>query len=408
MSHAGSQKTRPLLSDMQPSMRPPTGETPWLITSHVIHPAQTQIRRPLISTASTTSEIVWSCGQRPSHPNLVNGVVHQPSRTLTPAPTQPTPDTTSRRTSASLAASRAHRGFGLRPLRYSAPRCPTSGLVALRFLISQPPVHRASSVSSLSRAMALRSQPAKILNDSRPNTARFRPPTPQPEAAREHPATALAQRWTRTSSRQPLFPRHPTRLRVTACKAPSAAASPQQLRTILKLSASCSTLAAVFLERRGEAATTLLVTALAVFMDVSLAVIPVSTSGSTDQMIRLRSPLFVLAIKLSFVMSQYYEANNRDGQACSFAGNGTVNPLAPSSVSAANSAASSCISNPAATFTPSSPASGGGASSTGASSGSSASGRTNGAVALFGDGKGMLGLGAMFAVGVASAAWTLA
>jgi hypothetical protein len=58
------------------------------------------------------------------------------------------------------------------------------------------------------------------------------------------------------------------------------------------------------------------------------------------------------AVKASYVMSLYYEANQRNAQACSFSGNGTVNPNAPSSVSAANAAASSCISNPGAVFTP--------------------------------------------------------
>ncbi|KAF8898483.1 carbohydrate-binding module family 43 protein/Glycoside hydrolase family 72 protein [Infundibulicybe gibba] len=67
-------------------------------------------------------------------------------------------------------------------------------------------------------------------------------------------------------------------------------------------------------------------------------------------------------IKLSYVMSLFYEANNRDEQACSFAGNGTVNPLAPTSPTAADAAASSCVSSPSATFVPSAVASGGGSS----------------------------------------------
>lgn len=54
-------------------------------------------------------------------------------------------------------------------------------------------------------------------------------------------------------------------------------------------------------------------------------------------------------IKLSYIMSEYYEASNRAAQACSFGGNGTVNPLATSSTSAA-AAAKSCNSNPDATF----------------------------------------------------------
>jgi len=60
--------------------------------------------------------------------------------------------------------------------------------------------------------------------------------------------------------------------------------------------------------------------------------------------------------KLSFVMTQYYEATNQNAQSCSFGGNATLNSQAPSSVSAANAAASSCLTNPGATFTPSAPA----------------------------------------------------
>jgi len=110
-------------------------------------------------------------------------------------------------------------------------------------------------------------------------------------------------------------------------------------------------------------------------------------------------------IKLSYIMSEYYEANNRDAQACSFAGNGTVNPLAPSSASAANSAATSCVSNPAATFTPTAPAAGSGGSSTGTTS---TSAKHNSAIALFVDGGALVGMGVMAAIGFASAVWTLA
>jgi hypothetical protein len=108
--------------------------------------------------------------------------------------------------------------------------------------------------------------------------------------------------------------------------------------------------------------------------------------------------------KLSFVMSEFYEANNRDPQACSFSGNGTVNPNAPSSASAANAAASSCLSNPTATFIPSAPS--GGGSST--SSGSKPS-RSNGAATLLiGDSKSLLAWSLMVIVSVMGALWTLA
>jgi len=110
-------------------------------------------------------------------------------------------------------------------------------------------------------------------------------------------------------------------------------------------------------------------------------------------------------IKLSYVMSNYYQLNNRNGQACSFAGNGTVNPLAPSSISAADAAASSCISNPSATFVPSAPANTGGSSSGSGASGSSAG---SGAVSLIGDNNALLGMTVMALVSIASAVWTLA
>lgn len=73
-------------------------------------------------------------------------------------------------------------------------------------------------------------------------------------------------------------------------------------------------------------------------------------------------------------MSQFFEANKRDPQACSFAGNGTVNAKASTTVSAVD-VASSCLSNPGATFTPSAvPTSGGGSSSSGSSGGGSSGG----------------------------------
>jgi hypothetical protein len=113
-------------------------------------------------------------------------------------------------------------------------------------------------------------------------------------------------------------------------------------------------------------------------------------------------------VKLSYIMSQFYEANNRQGQACSFAGNGTVNPLAPTSAAAANAAASSCVANPDATFVPSAAPNSGGSSSSGSGTkGSSSSSPHNGAVNVFGDGKSLVGLGLMVVVGVVSAVFTV-
>ncbi|KAF9045226.1 glycoside hydrolase family 72 protein [Panaeolus papilionaceus] len=82
-------------------------------------------------------------------------------------------------------------------------------------------------------------------------------------------------------------------------------------------------------------------------------------------------------IKLSYVMSQFFEANKRDPQACSFAGNGTVNTKASTTV-AAVAVASSCLSNPGATFTPSAAPTSGGGSSSGGSSGGGSSGGSGG------------------------------
>ncbi|KAF8898482.1 glycoside hydrolase family 72 protein [Infundibulicybe gibba] len=110
-------------------------------------------------------------------------------------------------------------------------------------------------------------------------------------------------------------------------------------------------------------------------------------------------------IKLSYIMSKYYEANNRNGQACSFGGNGTVNPLAPTTASAADTAASSCVANPSATFVPTAAASSGagGASATG---GGATAGK-NGAMTIM-SGNALVGMAGMGIITVVSAFWTLA
>lgn len=101
------------------------------------------------------------------------------------------------------------------------------------------------------------------------------------------------------------------------------------------------------------------------------------------------------AVKLSYVMSQYYEANKRNAQACSFAGNGTVNPHASSSVSAI-AVASSCISNPGATFAPTA------AATTGAHTSTSSSTKGSSANSAVGNTHAVGGLVAMTFVGLAS------
>lgn len=98
-------------------------------------------------------------------------------------------------------------------------------------------------------------------------------------------------------------------------------------------------------------------------------------------------------------MSEYYESNNRNPQACSFSGNGTVNTLASSSVSA-SAVASSCISNAAAVFTPSAPTTTGGSSST-------SSGHKGGSVSLVGSLDAIVGMSVMAIIGVMTAVWTL-
>jgi hypothetical protein len=115
-----------------------------------------------------------------------------------------------------------------------------------------------------------------------------------------------------------------------------------------------------------------------------------------------------LAIKLSYVMSEWYELNAHNAQACSFAGNGTVNPLAASTTSAANTAATSCLANFAATFVPTTPA-GGSASGTGSGSSTSTStGAKSGAVNLIANAEALVGMVVVALVSMGSIVWTMA
>ena len=110
------------------------------------------------------------------------------------------------------------------------------------------------------------------------------------------------------------------------------------------------------------------------------------------------------ATLLSFVMSEYFEANKRNAQACSFGGNGTVNAKASSS-SNATVVASSCLSSATGTFVPTAP------SSTGSTSGSgSKSGSTHGAATtvVVSDVRGLLGVFLMLAISVAGGLLSLA
>ncbi|CAA7259990.1 unnamed protein product [Cyclocybe aegerita] len=111
-------------------------------------------------------------------------------------------------------------------------------------------------------------------------------------------------------------------------------------------------------------------------------------------------------IKLSYVMSQFYEANDRNPQSCSFAGNGTVNPLAPTG--SASSAASSCIANPSAVFTPSAVPTTANSGATGGATTTGGSGTNTGAAASLIDTNALLGTGLMGIISVLGAIWTLA
>ena len=113
----------------------------------------------------------------------------------------------------------------------------------------------------------------------------------------------------------------------------------------------------------------------------------------------------VAAIKLSYVMSLFYEANDNNAQACSFNGNGTVNSQ---STESAASGASACVSP--SVFTPTAPAnepsSTGGSGSGGSSSGSSGSDE-NAAADIWADKRAFAGMGIAVVVSMVSAVWTL-
>ncbi|GBE78403.1 1,3-beta-glucanosyltransferase gel4 [Sparassis crispa] len=98
------------------------------------------------------------------------------------------------------------------------------------------------------------------------------------------------------------------------------------------------------------------------------------------------------SVELSYIMSEFYEATNRNAQSCSFGGNATINSKAPSGVSA-SAAASSCLSNPSATFTPSAPSTTPSSSSgSGSGSGSSGSGSKSAGARLSSNHQVLLGI----------------
>ncbi|KAI5898556.1 glycoside hydrolase family 72 and carbohydrate-binding module family 43 [Schizophyllum commune H4-8] len=111
-------------------------------------------------------------------------------------------------------------------------------------------------------------------------------------------------------------------------------------------------------------------------------------------------------IKLSYVMSLFYEANDNNAQACSFNGNGTVNSQ---STESAASGASACVSP--SVFTPTAPAnepsSTGGSGSGGSSSSGSSGSDENAAADIWADKRAFAGMGVAVAVSMVSAVWTL-
>jgi len=115
----------------------------------------------------------------------------------------------------------------------------------------------------------------------------------------------------------------------------------------------------------------------------------------------------IIATKLSFVMSLYYESQNRDAQACSFAGNGTENKASTASASAV---ASSCLASATGVSTPSTPATVNNPGSTSTSGSGSQSSNSSGATTavLFSDSRALLGVFLMVVVSVVGGFLSLA
>jgi len=101
--------------------------------------------------------------------------------------------------------------------------------------------------------------------------------------------------------------------------------------------------------------------------------------------------------KLSYVMSLYYESQNRNAAACDFGGNAHLNSGALT-VNAADSAAS-CIADPSATFVPA-PAS----STSGKPTGTGSNGGSGGSISLMDS---IQSLGLVMGISVIGALWTL-
>ncbi|VDB90218.1 unnamed protein product [Peniophora sp. CBMAI 1063] len=81
---------------------------------------------------------------------------------------------------------------------------------------------------------------------------------------------------------------------------------------------------------------------------------------------------------LSFVMTQWYELSGRNPEACSFAGNGTLNQQASTTASGVDAAASSCLASATGASTPAAPTAAQGSSSSSGSGSQSSSGSGSG------------------------------
>jgi len=107
----------------------------------------------------------------------------------------------------------------------------------------------------------------------------------------------------------------------------------------------------------------------------------------------------LIAEKLSYVMSLYYQSQNRNSAACDFGGNAKVNSAALTVD--ASAAAQSCIANPTATFVP------GSSSTTSGSvgpSGTSGGGNSGSSVTLMDS---IQSLGLVMGISAVGALWTL-
>jgi len=113
-------------------------------------------------------------------------------------------------------------------------------------------------------------------------------------------------------------------------------------------------------------------------------------------------------IKLSYVMSQFYEAEDRNEMACGFSGNATLNKAASATESAA-ALASSCVSNPDATFAPSTPGkeSGSGSDSDDSDNGNGNTNDGDSDASHAVSATAFLGVGSLASVALVSAIWTL-